>query len=67
MYKQRIVITGMGQISPLGLTKEQLWEGLSSGKSGVDSLTQLPPDSPVSFGGEAREFVSDIYGCFYKK
>ena len=68
MYKQRIVITGMGQISPLGLTREQLWEGLSSGKSGVEALTQLPPDSPVSFGGEAREFVSDIdnYGVLSK-
>lgn len=69
MYKQRIVITGMGQISPLGLTREELWEGLISGKSGVETLTQLPPESPVSFGGEAHQFVSDIdnYGVLNKE
>lgn len=68
MFSQRIVISGMGQISPMGLTLEQLWDGLSSGQSGVETLTQLPPDSPVSFGGEAREFTSDIenYGVLSK-
>lgn len=69
MFTERIVVTGMGLVSPLGLTREQLWDGLTAGASGVRPLTQLPPNSPVSFGAEAWEFVSDIdnYGPLSKE
>jgi hypothetical protein len=57
----RVVITGMGQISPLGNTPVALWDALSSGRSGVDRLASLPVENlTTSFAGEARGFTGDI-------
>ncbi len=58
---RRVVITGMGLISPLGNSPAALWDALQAGRSGVVPLTSLPADDlPFSFGGEAREFTGDI-------
>ena len=58
---RRVVITGMGVISPLGITLESLWDALASGRSGVGPLTAVPPDSlPVSCAAEARDFHGEI-------
>ena len=58
---RRVVITGMGAISPLGNTIDSLWERLSSGTSGVDTLKSMPSDSfPVDIGGECSEFDGSI-------
>lgn len=40
--KRRVVITGMGVISPLGETKEELWQSLVTGKSGIKKLDFFP-------------------------
>lgn len=37
----RVVVTGMGVINPLGVTVSEMWEGLVSGNSGVDYITQF--------------------------
>lgn len=37
--RQRVVVTGMGVVSPLGLTLEEFWRGLVEGNSGIDKLT----------------------------
>lgn len=59
--QRRVVITGVGVVSPLGSTKESLWEALSGGRSGVGPLTFVPPDAfPVSFGAEAGQFQGKI-------
>jgi len=39
MTSDRIVVTGMGVVSPLGLDIPSLWEALKAGKSGVDRIT----------------------------
>ena len=58
---RRVVITGMGAISPLGNSIESLWERLSSGTSGVDVLKSVPVDNfPVDIGGECNEFEGKI-------
>ena len=58
---RRVVITGMGIISPLGSTPDQLWESLVNQKSGVDYLQRIPGDGlPSNFGGEARGFTGSI-------
>ena len=47
-------------ISPLGSTKEALWEALSQRRSGVTLLSGPPSGLPVRFGGEARQFTGEI-------
>ena len=59
--QRRVVITGVGVVSPLGNTKEALWEALSGGQSGVRPLTVLSPEPlPVSFAAEASQFQGHI-------
>ena len=61
MSSRRVVITGMGLVSPLGNDKTKLWSGLNSCESGIRPLTLVPTDSlPVSSGGEATEFTGHI-------
>ena len=43
MTSDRIVVTGMGVVSPLGLDIPSLWEALKAGKSGVDRITFFDP------------------------
>ena len=58
---RRVVVTGMGLISPLGNTLAEFWDALLAGKSGVERLSSVPPDYlPVSFGAEARQFTGAI-------
>ncbi|QEG37090.1 beta-ketoacyl-[acyl-carrier-protein] synthase family protein [Bythopirellula goksoeyrii] len=58
---RRVVITGLGLISPLGNTVDQMQGSLASGRSGVEPLTLLPPiEDLVTFAGECREFTGDI-------
>ena len=57
---RRVVITGIGLISPLGNTAEMLWEGLTSGRSGVGTLAALPTTPVSQFGAEARPFGEEI-------
>ena len=58
---RRVVITGLGLVSPLGNTPERLWEALASGQSGVRELASLPPNAlPTRVAGEARDFSGAI-------
>ncbi|MCG8585384.1 MAG: beta-ketoacyl-[acyl-carrier-protein] synthase family protein [Pirellulales bacterium] len=58
---RRVVITGAGVISPLGNSKESLWEAIREGRSGVQRMEGLSPESfPFEFAGEAREFTGHI-------
>lgn len=57
MAKTRIVITGMGAVSPLGLSVESLWDGLVAGRSGLSRVTHFDPtDYPCKVGGEVKDF-----------
>ncbi len=59
--ERRVVITGLGLISPLGNTADALWDALSNRRSGVDRLSFFPADHlPMSFAGEARGFTGAI-------
>lgn len=37
----RVVITGLGAISPIGIGKDAFWQGLLAGKSGIDKITHF--------------------------
>ena len=40
--KRRVVITGMGAVTPIGTTVDEFWAGLRAGKSGVSALGGFP-------------------------
>lgn len=50
--KNRVVITGLGAVTPIGIGKEKFFEGLKSGKNGIGKITQF----------DATEYTSQIAG-----
>ncbi|ODN43541.1 beta-ketoacyl-ACP synthase II [Piscirickettsia litoralis] len=44
MSKRRVVVTGLGMVSPLGLTVKESWDGILAGKSGVRAITSFNTD-----------------------
>ena len=55
--KRRVVVTGLGAVSPLGNDVPSLWEGLLSGRSGVGPITLFDPSSlDVRIAAEVKEF-----------
>jgi 3-oxoacyl-[acyl-carrier-protein] synthase II len=63
--RPRIVITGMGAMSPLGHTAYESWQSLVEGRSGIGPITQFDPgDLPVTIAGEVKEFVPKEYMDF---
>jgi 3-oxoacyl-[acyl-carrier-protein] synthase II len=58
---QRVVITGMGVVCPLGRELDTLWQNLMTGVSGITELGCLPAaGNTVRYGGEAKCFTGDI-------
>src|SRR5512143_101592 len=54
---QRVVITGLGAVSPMGLNVNELWDGLVAGRSGIGPITQFDPeDMPTRIAGEVKGF-----------
>lgn len=54
---QRVVVTGMGAVTPLGLTREGTWEAALAGRSGIRLIVDGEKrDSRVQIAGEVREF-----------
>jgi 3-oxoacyl-[acyl-carrier-protein] synthase II len=57
----RVVVTGLGLISPLGNTRERLWEALTTGRSGVSRFGDGQAETlPSPFAGVCRDFSGDI-------
>ena len=62
MSKRRVVVTGLGMLSPLGASVDTSWEGLTAGRSGIAPITAFDADSyPVRFGGAVPEFDMSSY------
>jgi 3-oxoacyl-[acyl-carrier-protein] synthase II len=54
---RRVVITGMGAVSPLGNDLATTWDGLVAGKSGIDFIQGFDTsDYPVKVGAEVKDF-----------
>ena len=55
--KRRVVITGVGPVTPIGTGKEIFWNNLIAGKSGVGIITRFDPtDVDVKIAGEVKDF-----------
>jgi 3-oxoacyl-[acyl-carrier-protein] synthase II len=60
--RQRVVITGMGAVTPLGLTVDETWAGLVAGKSGIGPVTLFDAGNlPVRIAGEVKGFDPSQY------
>lgn len=57
MERRRVVITGMGVVSPVGIGVDAFWNGLLEGKSGVSRIEAFDPtDYPVQIAGQVKDF-----------
>jgi 3-oxoacyl-[acyl-carrier-protein] synthase II len=57
LARRRVVITGLGIISPVGNTVEQAWQNILAGRSGIDRITRFDVSTfPVQIAGEVRDF-----------
>lgn len=57
MAKRRVVITGMGVVSPLGNSVSDYWDGIVTGRSGIGPLSLFDPTLyPSKIAGECRDF-----------
>ncbi len=57
MEKRRVVITGLGIVSPLGNSVDEVWQNAANGVSGIDYIERFDIDDlPVKFGGEVHNF-----------
>jgi 3-oxoacyl-[acyl-carrier-protein] synthase II len=60
--KKRVVVTGIGMITPVGLDTESSWEGLINGKSGIGPITQFDDKAiPTQIAGEIHGFDPEKY------
>ena len=57
MGKKRVAITGIGIISPLGNTREETWNAIKEGKSGIGNITRFDASNfATRFAGEVKGF-----------
>src|SRR4030042_4456999 len=58
--RTRVVVTGVGAVTPLALSAEETWQGLVAGRSGIDYVTSLSPEIlarfPTRIAGEVKGF-----------
>ncbi|MEK9659770.1 MAG: beta-ketoacyl-ACP synthase II [Chloroflexota bacterium] len=60
--RPRVVVTGMGAMTPLGESVDAFWEGLTAGRSGVGPMTEADAtDYPCCISGEVSGFDPDAY------
>lgn len=60
---KRVVVTGMGVITPVGNDVQTYWKNLLDGVCGIDFITSIPTDDlPVKIAGEVKDFNPADYG-----
>ena len=57
MSKRRVVVTGLGMVSPVGSTVASAWDAVLRGESGIGPVTRFDVSAfPARFGGQVRDF-----------
>ena len=63
MERNRIVITGVGAVTPIGCGKDKFWDAIMQGKSGIDLISRFDTtDFKTRIGAEIRDFDPQDYG-----
>jgi len=61
-HRRRVVITGLGAVTPLGIGVEKTWQGLTAGKSGITKITRFDASGyPCQIAGEVKDFTPGDY------
>ena len=61
--ERRVVVTGLGVVTPVGNDVQTYWESLVSGKCGIDTIKAFPVDNlPAKVAGEVKDFNPSEYG-----
>lgn len=56
---RRVVVTGMGAITPIGNSVDEFWQGIKAGKVGIDEITKFDTtDYSVKLAAEVKDFVA---------
>jgi 3-oxoacyl-[acyl-carrier-protein] synthase II len=62
LSRRRVVVTGLGIVSPLGSTVATAWEGVVNGRSGIGLIDKMDLSAfPVRIGGQAKDFNAEEY------
>ncbi|MBA2874920.1 beta-ketoacyl-ACP synthase II [Thermaerobacillus caldiproteolyticus] len=62
MEKRRVVVTGLGAVTPLGNDVETTWNNLIAGRTGIGPLTRVNPDDfPAKVAAEVKDFNPENY------
>ena len=62
MDKRRVVVTGLGIISPIGIGEDENVEALKNGKSGITRITHFDPEKfSCQVAGEVKNFEATNY------
>jgi 3-oxoacyl-[acyl-carrier-protein] synthase II len=60
--RPKVVITGIGPVTPVGIGRDDFWAGMTGGRNGVRTITRFPiGDLPVTVAGEVDGFEPEAY------
>ncbi len=62
MSKRRVVVTGLGLVTPVGLNVKESWDNILAGKSGAASITEFDTEGyPCTFACQVKDFDGSLY------
>jgi len=60
--KRRVVVTGLGAVTPIGNSVDEFWKSIQEGRSGIDTVTKVAPErTPSKVAGEVKDFNPSDY------